>query len=55
MFAEIGWQQHKMSHEREVGSGDVDFGCREGPSTSVSCSEIEDASSDAIARRDPTP
>jgi hypothetical protein len=25
MFAEIGWQQHKMSHEREVGSGDVDF------------------------------
>ena len=26
MFAEIGWVQHKMNHEREVGDGDVDFG-----------------------------
>ncbi len=30
MFAEIGWLQHKMSHELDVGSGDVDFRLSQG-------------------------
>jgi hypothetical protein len=30
MFAEIGWMQHKMSHELAVGSGDVDFRLSQG-------------------------
>jgi hypothetical protein len=30
MFAEIGWLQHKMNHEREVVDGDVDFRLAQG-------------------------
>jgi hypothetical protein len=30
MFAEIGWVQHKMSHERDGASGDVDFRLAQG-------------------------
>jgi hypothetical protein len=30
MFAEIGWLQHKMSHERDPGTGDVDFRLSQG-------------------------
>jgi hypothetical protein len=30
MFAEIGWMQHKMSHDVDAGSGDVDFRLSQG-------------------------
>jgi hypothetical protein len=30
MFVEAGWVQHKMSHERNAGSGDVDFRLSQG-------------------------
>ena len=30
MFAEVGWLQHRMSHEREIGTGDVDFRLAQG-------------------------
>jgi hypothetical protein len=30
MFAEVGWIQHKMSHERDVGTGDIDFRLSQG-------------------------
>jgi hypothetical protein len=30
MFAEVGWLQHRMSHDRDLGTGDVDFRLAQG-------------------------